>query len=148
MIYADTEFGQCLYLAGGMTMNRVSPFETFKLNLGKPEWNRIEIPKNIFVPMHSRPEIIQDPVTKNIRYLIYSGQNPPVRMNEGIKICSSDFLCFDLAKTSWKRLKQKPTNVNMPGRKYHAVSFCSGFVHVCSGTDANLGMLSDFMFYD
>lgn len=91
-------------------MNRVSPFETFKILLDKNMWERIEIPKNVFVPMSARPEIIQDPVTKDIRFLVYSGQQPPTRMNEGIKICSSEFLCFDLSEIKWKRLKQKPIN--------------------------------------
>ena len=69
-------------------------------------------------------------------------------MNEGLKICSLDLMRFNVSKLKWKRLKQKPTGQTIFGRKNHAMAFCAGFLHVCSGTDANLNMLNDYMIYD
>lgn len=80
--------------------------------------------------------------------MIYSGQQPPQRMNEGLKICNLDFMRFNIQKLKWKRLKQKPTGTTMLGRKNHALAHCAGFVHVSSGSDANLGMLNDYMIFD
>jgi hypothetical protein len=69
-------------------------------------------------------------------------------MNEGLKICNLDFMKFNISKLKWKRIKQKPTGSTMFGRKNHAISHCAGFVHVSSGTDANLSMLNDYLIFD
>lgn len=69
-------------------------------------------------------------------------------MNEGIKICTVDFLSFDVNETKWKRIKQKQQISTIPGRKNHAISSCAGFFHVCSGVDANMAILADYMIYD
>jgi hypothetical protein len=63
-----------LLLAGGNPLVAgQQPFEAYKIHLNTLKWERLNVPKNIGIPIGSKPEIIQDPVTQNVHYLIYSG---------------------------------------------------------------------------
>lgn len=89
-----------------------------------------------------------DPATKDVNYMMFSGQQPPTRMNETLKVCNVDLMRFRLSQLKWKRMKAKGQVSTIIGRKNHALSYCSSYVHVCSGADARTTMLNDYMIFD
>jgi len=106
MVYVCNNFKPFLYLAGGSPLiSGSSPFELYRIQLDKLKWERIQIPRNIVTPLGSRPDVVQDGSSDKVKLLLFSGQQPPQRLNEGIKICTVDFLSFDTQRLKWKRIK-------------------------------------------
>jgi len=74
MVYLSNNFKPFLYVAGGTPLiSGSAPFETYKIQLDKLTWERIPIQKNIVMPLGSRPEIVYDPTTDQVKFLIFSG---------------------------------------------------------------------------
>lgn len=64
-----------LIVAGGNPLiSGQQPFETYKVHLDSFKWERLNVPKNISIPLGSKPELVVDQATTNVHYLIYSGQ--------------------------------------------------------------------------